>query len=252
MNEIKRADEIQFTVKGADMQYVEVVLKPEQSVISQPGAMMYMEQGIQMTTKFTDGSDKSSGVIGALSNMGKRYMAGENLAVTFFTNNDKVPHKIGFAGSYLGKIQAIDLSQSGGEILCQRGAFLCSARGTSLSVGFSKKLGFGLFSGEGFILQKLSGDNIVFVHASGGIEEFNLEKGQVLFVDSGSLVGFQTGVNFDIKTVRGVKNIMFGGEELFLTQLTGPGKVWVQSLPYSRLVGQITASVLSVVAGKKG
>jgi uncharacterized protein (TIGR00266 family) len=252
MNEIRKSDDIQFEVKGSDLQYVEVLLKPGQTAIAQPGSMMYMEQGIQMSTKFTDGSEKSAGVLGAISSIGKRYLAGEDLAVGFFTNNDSKDHLVAFAGNYLGKIQDVDLRESGGEIFCQRGSFLCSAKGTSLSVGITKKLGAGIFGGDGFVLQKISGDGIAFIHACGGIEEFTLKPGQVIFVDTGSLVGFQKGVDFDVKTVRGVKNILFGGEELFLSQLTGPGKVWVQSLPYSRLVGTITLAVLNVIASKKG
>ena len=245
------AEEINFEVKGADMQYVEVRLQPGQSVISQPGTMMYMEQGVQMSTKFSDGSDKHSGLLGTIAGMGKRYMAGEDLFVTFFTNNDSVDHAVAFAGNYPGRIQAIDLSACGGEIMCQRGAFLCSAKGTAISVGFSKKIGAGLFGGEGFILQKLSGTGVVFVHGCGAMEEFELKADQKIFVDTGSLVAFSKGVDFDISVVKGLKNMLFGGEELFLTTLTGPGKVWVQSLPYSRLVGQVTYTVLSALAGKK-
>lgn len=251
MNEMRESDDIQFEVKGADMQYVEVLLKPGQSVISQPGTMMYMEQGVQMSTKFSDGSDKHSGLLGTIAGMGKRYMAGEDMFVTFFTNNDNKDHLVAFAGGYLGRIQDVDLRECGGEILCQRGAFLCSAKGTAISVGLSRKLGAGLFGGEGFILQKLAGDGTVFIHASGSIEELTLQKDQVLYVDTGSLVGFQKGVDFDIQVVKGVKNMLFGGEQLFLTKLTGPGRVWIQSMPYGRLVGMITLSVLNVIAASK-
>ena len=251
MNEFKSSEDIQFEVKGADLQYVEVLLKPGQSVISQPGSLMYMEQGIQMTTRFSDGSEQSKGVLGAIAGMGKRYLAGEDLSVTFFTNNDNKDHLVAFAGNYLGRIQDIDLHECGGEILCQRGAFLCSSKGTSISVGLTKKIGAGLFGGDGFVLQKLSGYGIAFIHACGGIEEFTLKAGQTIFVDTGSLVGFQKGVEFDIQSVKGVKNILFGGEDLFLSKLTGPGRVWVQSLPYARLVGTITLSVLGVLSASK-
>lgn len=246
------AEDIQFEVKGADLQFVDVRLKPGQAVIAQPGAMMYMEQGIQMSTNLSDGSEAHSGIFGTIAGISKRYMAGENMFITFFTNNDNKDHSVAFAGPFAGRIKDINLSECGGEILCQRGSFLCSAKGTALSVGFTKRLGAGLFGGEGFILQKLSGKSVVFIHSSGAIQEISLQKGQTIFVDTGSLVAFQSGVDFDIQTVKGIKNMMFGGENLFLTKMTGPGKVWVQSLPYSRLIGQITFSVLNTIADKKG
>jgi uncharacterized protein (TIGR00266 family) len=251
MNQISKHEDISFEIKGADMQYVEVILKPSQAVISQPGTMMYMEQGVQMTTQFSDGSDRQTGLMGTIAGMGKRYLAGEDLFVTFFTNNDNVEHRVAFAGSYLGKIQAIDLRQSGGEILCQRGAFLCSAKGTSISVGINKKIGVGLFGGEGFVMQKLSGNGTVFIHACGSIEEKKLERGQTIFVDTGSLVGFERSVGFDIKVVRGVKNMMFGGEELFLTQMTGPGKIWLQSMPYAKFITAISSGIIEEIINKK-
>jgi len=247
---IRKSDDINFEVKGADMQYVEVSLQPGQCAIAQPGTLMYMEQGVQMATKISDGSEQHSGFIGSIVGAGKRMMAGEDMFVTFFTNNDTVPHSVAFAGPFLGRIQAIDLSQVGGSILCQRGGFLCSAKGVTISVGISRKIGFGLFGGDGFVMQKVSGDGVAFIHASGAIEEKTLLPGQTLFVEPGSLVGFQSSVEFDIKSIRGLKNLLFSGEDMFLTTVTGPGKVWVQSVPYSRLIAQITAGVLQMVTKK--
>ncbi len=251
MEQAKTFSDIKFEVKGADMQYVEVILQPGQAVIAQPGTMMFMESGIQMSTSLTDGSDKHSGMIGTIAGMGRRYMAGEDLFVTFYTNNDNKEHLVAFAGPYQGKIQDVDLNSCGGEILCQRGSFLCSAKGTSIGVGYTKKLSVGLFGGEGFVLQKLNGTGTVFIHSCGSMEELTLAKGQVIYVDTGSLVGFQKGVEFDIQAVKGLKNMMFGGENLFLTKLTGPGRVWIQSMPYSKLIGQISYSVMQAIADKK-
>ncbi len=248
------AHDIDYEIKGADMQYVEVTLDPGETAISEPGVMMYMEEGIQMKASFGDGSEKHKGVLGSIMGAGKRYFAGEKLFMTMFTNNDATKrHSVSFAGSYLGRIQPIDLKNlSGGGIYCQRGAFLCGARGVALEFGFARKIGFGLFGGEGFVMQKITGQGLAFIHASGAVEEKVLGKGESIYVDTGSLVGFEMGVDHDIQVVKGLSNILFAGEDLFLTTLTGPGKVWIQSMPYSRLLGRISGDVISILANNKG
>lgn len=243
----KLSHEIEYEVKGSDLQYVEVILDPGESVIAEPGAMMYMEQGIQMKTSLGDGSAKHSGVFGTMKGMTKRMFSGEKLFMAMFTNNGNRKHRVAFAGSYAGKIQPVDLSQVDGQIYCQRGAFLCCAKGVSVEVGFSKRIGFGFFGGEGFIMQKLTGDGLAFVHAGGAIEERNLAAGEKIYIDTGSLVGFQKGMDFDISVVKGLTNMLFSGEEFFLTTITGPGKVWMQSMPYSRLTRQMTHDILKVI-----
>lgn len=244
--------EIDFEIKGADMQYVEIMLDPHETVVSEPGAMMYMEQGVQMKASLGDGSDKHKGVLGSIMGVGKRYFTGEKMFMAMFTNNAEKRHKVSFAGPYPGRIQPVDLTDVGGQIYCQRGAFLCGAKGVALEFGFAKKIGFGLFGGEGFIMQKLTGDGLVFVHASGAIEEKTLEAGEILYIDTGSLVGFQKGMDFDIQVVKGLSNILFAGEDLFLTTLTGPGKVWIQSMPYSKLLGRVSHDIITILANKKG
>jgi uncharacterized protein (TIGR00266 family) len=251
MNEMKNFDNVQYEIKGYDTQFVEVTLKSNQSIISQPGAMMYMEQGIQMSSRLSDGSAQHTGLMGSVTGMGKRFMAGEDLFVTFYTNNDNVPHKVAFAGNFLGKVYAVNLSEYGGEILCQRGSFLCSSKGTSISVGFNKKLGAGLFGGEGFIMQKLLGNGVAFICSSGAIEEKKLVKDEVLYVESGSLLAFQKGVDFSIEALKGIKNIIFSGEKLFLAKLTGPGKVLIQSMPSGRFINFLTSEVFSLIKDSK-
>lgn len=242
---MRKAHDIDYNIKGADLQFVEALLDPGETIIAQPGTMMYMQEGIQFDTKLGDGSEKHSGVVGTLVGLGKRAFSDESLFVTFYTNNAKSKKSVAFAGAYPGKISAIDLGAIGGKLLCQRGSFLCGAKGVAVEFGFSKKIGFGLFGGEGFVLQKLSGDGVVFIHAAGGVEEMTLQANESVYIDTGSLVAFAANMEFDIKMVRGFKNIFFGGEELFLTTLTGPGKVWIQSTPYSRFIGNITSSIIS-------
>ncbi len=247
----RKSHDIEYNIKGADLQFVEAILDPGETVIAEPGTMMYMQEGIQFDTKLGDGSEKHSGVVGTLVGLGKRAFANENLFVTFYTNNTNQRKSVAFAGAYPGKISPVDLKEIGGSLLCQKGSFLCGAKGVAVEFGFSKKIGFGLFGGEGFILQKLSGDGVVFIHASGGVEVMELAANQTVYIDTGCLIGFSANMNFDIKMVRGFKNIFFGGEELFLTTITGPGKVWIQSTPYGRVVGNIAYSVLNVLQGKK-
>ncbi len=240
----RKADDIDYEIKGADLQYVEVILDPKETVIAEPGTLMYMQEGVQFDTKLGDGSEKHSGVIGTLVGLGKRAFSDENLFVTFYTNNAQSRKAVAFAGAYPGKISAVDLQSIGGKLLCQRGSFLCGAKGVAVEFGFSKKIGFGLFGGEGFVLQKLSGDGLVFIHAAGGVEEKTLEKDELIYIDTGSLVAFSANMDFDIKMIRGFKNIFFGGEDLFLTSIKGPGKVWIQSTPFTRFVGNIVRNIV--------
>lgn len=246
------SDQIDYEVKGADMQYVEVILDPHETVVSEPGSMMYMEQGIQMKASFGDGSEKHTGVLGSIMGAGKRYFAGEKMFMAMFTNNSEVKHRVSFAGPYPGRIQPIHLEDLDSGIYCQRGAFLCGAKGVALEFGFAKRIGFGLFGGEGFVMQKLTGDTQAFIHASGAVEEKLLAKDESIYIDTGSLVGFETGMDFDIQVVKGLSNILFAGEDLFLTTITGPGKVWIQSMPYSKLLGRISGDVITLLSGKKG
>lgn len=248
----RKSHDIEYQIKGADLQYVEAILDPGETIIAEPGSLMYMEEGIQFNTKVGDGSDKHSGVLGTLIGVGKRLIASEGLFVTFFTNNTTATKKVAFAGQYPGKISPIDLKEIGGQLLCQKGTFLCGAKGVAVEFGFSKKIGFGIFGGEGFVMQKLSGDGVVFVHAAGGVEEKTLAANESVYIDTGCLVAFASNMQFDIKMVRGIKNIFFGGEDLFLTTITGPGKVWIQSSPFNRFAGTITNMVLSTLAGKGG
>jgi len=230
------SDQIGYEVKGSDIQYVETNLAPGHSVLAEPGSMMFMEHGIQMQTKMGDGSKKNSGIIGSMVGLGKRAMTGEDYFLTFFENKDDENRKVAFTAPYPGQIATLKLSELGGAALCQKGSFLCAAKGTSIDVGITKKLGAAIFGGEGFILQKIQGDGVAFIHAGGSIEEKTLANGESLYVDTGSVVGFQSSVDFDIKTITGFKNILFGGEEFFFAKLTGPGKVWIQSMPYPRLL----------------
>jgi uncharacterized protein (TIGR00266 family) len=223
------AHEIDFEIFGDDMQFVEVELDPGETAIAEAGAMMFMDQGIRMKTIFGDGSDRSQGVMGKIFGAGRRVLIGESLFMTAFTN--------GGAGK-----QRVDLAALGGEILCQKDAFLCAARGVSVGIAFQKRLGAGFFGGEGFILERLQGDGLAFAHAGGAIVEKDLAPGMTLRVDTGCLVAFQSGVSYDIQFVGGIRSALFGGEGLFFATVTGPGKVWLQSLPFSRLADRIIAS----------
>ncbi|HPT70639.1 MAG TPA: TIGR00266 family protein, partial [Syntrophomonas sp.] len=231
------AHEIDYTIYGEEMQFVEIELDPGESVIAEAGGMMYMESGIQMETIFGDGSEKSSsgGLTGKLFSAGKRLITGESLFMTIFTNQAQGKKKVSFAAPYPGKIIALDLKQYNGKVICQKDAFLCAAKGVSLGIDFKRKLGVGFFGGEGFIMQKLEGDGWAFAHAGGTIHKKELSTGEKLRVDTGCLVALTQTVKYDIEMVRGVKSMMFGGEGLFFATLQGPGTVWLQSLPFSRL-----------------
>jgi uncharacterized protein (TIGR00266 family) len=231
--------EIDYHVYGEEMQYVEVELDPNETAIAEPGAFMMMDEGIQMQTIFGDGSQQPGGLMNKLFSAGKRLLTGESLFMTAFTNFGYGKKKVSFASPYPGKIIPIDLFQLGGRIICQKDAFLCAAKGVSVSIDFQLRLGTGLFGGEGFIMQKLEGDGMAFMHAGGHVVEKIIMPGQSLKVDTGCLVAYTTGIDFDIEFVGGIKNTIFGGEGVFFATLRGSGKVWVQSLPISRLASRI-------------
>jgi uncharacterized protein (TIGR00266 family) len=231
--------EIDYHIHGEEMQYVEVELDPNETAIAEAGAFMMMDDSIQMQTIFGDGSQQQGGLLGKLWGAGKRLLTGESLFMTAFTNVGQGKRKVSFASPYPGKIIALDLLQLGGTIICQKDAFLCAAKGVSVGIEFQKRLGTGLFGGEGFIMQKLEGDGMAFMHAGGHVFERELQPGELLKIDTGCIVGFTRTVNYDIQFVGGIKNTIFGGEGLFFATLRGPGKVWIQSLPISRLASRI-------------
>ncbi len=234
--------EIDFKIYGEELQFVELELDPNETAIAESGAMMMMDDGIQMQTIFGDGSaQQPSGFFGKLVSAGKRVLTGESLFMTAFTNSGQGKKKVSFASPYTGKIIAMDLQQLGGTIIAQKDAFLCAAKGVSVGIHFQRRLGVGIFGGEGFIMQKIEGDGMAFMHAGGFIIEKELKQGEILKVDTGCLVAYMPTIDFEIEMVRGVKNVLFGGEGLFFAKLQGPGKVWIQSLPISRLAGRIMA-----------
>jgi len=234
------AHEVDFRILGEEMQFVEVELDPGESAVAEAGSMMFMTDGIQMETIFGDGSQQQrSGVMGALMGAGKRLITGESLFMTVFTNGGAGKQQVAFAAPYPGKILAMDLKQLGGELLCQKDSFLCAARGVSIGIAFQRRIGVGLFGGEGFIMQRLQGDGLAFVHAGGTVHPLELRAGQTLRVDTGCLVALQPTVGYDIQFVGKIKTALFGGEGLFFATLTGPGRVWLQSLPFSRMADRI-------------
>ncbi len=236
---LRTSDEIDYEIFGDDMQFVEVTLDPGETVIAEAGAMMYMTPGIDMQTIFGDGSQQSSGILGKLFSAGKRVLTGESLFMTAFTATGSARDRAAFASPYPGKILPMHLDELGGEMLCQKQAFLCAARGVSVGIAFTKRIGAGLFGGEGFILERLEGDGIAFVHAGGTLKQFELAPGETLRVDTGCIVAFTPSVEYDIAYVGSIKTTLFGGEGLFFATLTGPGHVWLQSLPFSRLADRI-------------
>ncbi|MEN9597846.1 MAG: hypothetical protein RL596_157 [Bacteroidota bacterium] len=232
--------EIDYRIFGEEMQYVEVELDYNETAIAEPGAFMMMEDGITMETMFGDGSQQqNNSIIGKLFNAGKRVLVGESLFMTAFTNVNNAKRRVSFASPYPGKIIPLNLQQFNNTIICQKDAFLCAARGVSIGIEFQKKLGTGLFGGEGFIMQRLSGDGMAFLHACGHVVKRELHPGETLKIDTGCIVGFTANVNYDIQFVGGIKNSLFGGEGLFFATLNGPGTVWIQTLPISRLAGRI-------------
>jgi uncharacterized protein (TIGR00266 family) len=232
--------EIDYKIFGEELQFVEIELDPNETAIAESGAMMMMEDGIQMQTIFGDGSaQQNTGLLGKLMSAGKRILVGESLFMTAFTNISHGKKKVSFAAPYTGKIIAMDLQQLGGQIIAQKDAFLCAAKGVSVGIHFQRKLGTGIFGGEGFIMEKVEGDGMAFMHAGGYVLEKELKPGEVLKVDTGCVVAYMPTIDFDIEFVKGIRNWMFGGEGLFFARLQGPGKVWIQSLPISRLAGRI-------------
>ena len=238
----RRADEIDYELFGDDMQFVEITLDPNEVVVAEAGAMMYMTEGIQMETVFGDPS-KEQGFLGKLLDAGKRIVTGESLFLTTFGAISSKREQVSFAAPYPGKIIPMHLDELGGELICQKDAFLCAARGVQVGIAFQRKILAGLFGGEGFILQRLTGDGLAFVHAGGTIHRRELAAGETLRVDTGCLVALLPGVDYDIQMSKGIKNAVFGGEGLFLATLRGPGTVWLQSLPFTRLAGRILANV---------
>lgn len=235
------AHEIDYKIIGNEMQAVEIELDPQESVIAESGAMMSMKADIEMATIFGDGSKDSEkqGLFGKMVGAGKRLLTGESLFMTIFTHTGQGKSHVTFAAPYPGKIIPIDLKKFQGKIICQKDAFLCAAKGVSVGVEFQKKLGTGFFGGEGFIMQKLEGDGVGFIHAGGSIIEHQLQAGEVLKVDTGCLVAFTKDVSYEIEFVGGIKNTVFGGEGLFFVKVTGPGTVYLQTLPFSRLASRI-------------
>jgi uncharacterized protein (TIGR00266 family) len=235
-----RNHEIDYRIHGEEMQYVEIELDPQETAIAESGAFMMMDDGIQMQTIFGDGSQQQSGgIFNKLLSAGKRLLVGESLFMTAFTNVGNGKKRVSFASPYPGKIISLDLLQLGGTVICQKDAFLCAAKGVSVSIEFQRRLGTGLFGGEGFIMEKLQGDGMAFMHAGGHVFERELFAGELLKVDTGCLVGYTAGIDFDIQLIGGIKNTFFGGEGVFFATLRGPGKVWIQTLPVSRLASRI-------------
>jgi len=235
-------DVVDYEIKGAEMQFVEVELDPGEAAIGEAGSMMFMESGIGMDTVFGDGSANQGGILGKLLGAGKRLISGESLFTTIYTNESSVKRRVAFAAPYAGKIIPMNLAALGGTLICQKDAFLCAARGVSLGIAFQKRLGAGFFGGEGFIMERLDGDGMAFVHAGGTIERRTLAAGESLYVDTGCVVAYTPGVDFDIQYVGKIKTALFGGEGLFLAKMTGPGEIWLQSLPLSRLASRIFAA----------
>jgi len=235
------ANEIDYKIHGKEMQFVEIELDPQEGVVAESGSFMMMEDNITMDTIFGDGSNQNEGVLGKLFSAGKRLLTGESLFMTVFTNSGQGKNKASFAAPYPGRIIPIDLNLFNGKFICQKDAFLCAAKGVSIGIEFSKRLGRGLFGGEGFIMEKLEGDGMAFVHAGGTIHKKELKAGGTLRVDTGCIVGFSQNIDYDIEFIGGIKNTIFGGEGLFFARLRGPGTVFIQSLPFSRLAYRVLA-----------
>jgi uncharacterized protein (TIGR00266 family) len=235
-----RSHAIEYRILGDDLQVVEVELDPGETVVAEAGAMNYLEEGILFETRLGDGTEPDAGMLGKLFSAGKRALTGESLFMTHFTNRGPAKACAAFAAPFPGKIVPLDLAALGGEVLCQRDSFLCAALGTRIDVAFTRRLGTGFFGGEGFVLQRLSGDGLAFVHAGGTVVQREL-RGDGLRVDTGCLVAFTPGVDYAIEAAGGLKSMFFGGEGLFLATLRGTGRVWLQSLPFSRLADRVIA-----------
>lgn len=245
-----RNHEVDYEILGGEMQIVEIELDPQESAVAEPGSFMYMHEAVQMNTIFGDGSSNdNTGFFGKILGAGKRLLTGENMFMTAYTNVGNEKLRVAFASPYPGKIIPFDLEIHGGKIICQKDAFLCAAKGVAVGIQWQKKLGTGLFGGEGFIMQKLEGDGMAFCHAGGHVIKRDLRPGQVLKIDTGCIVAYTQEVDFDIQFVGGIKNTIFGGEGVFFATLRGPGTVWLQSLPISRLAARI--SQYASVGGRK-
>lgn len=236
-------DVVDYEIKGAEMQFVEIELDPGEAAVGEAGSLFFMDAGISMDTVFGDGRQNApGGLFGKLLSAGKRLVTGESLFTTVYTNAAGAKQRVAFGAPYPGKILPMDLRQLGGMLICQKDSFLCAARGVSLGIALQQKLSVGFFGGEGFIMQKLEGDGLAFVHAGGTVVRRELQPGQTLMVDTGCVVAYTPSVNFEIQYVGKVKTALFGGEGLFFARLTGPGSVWLQSLPFSRLASRVFAA----------
>jgi uncharacterized protein (TIGR00266 family) len=245
-------DVVDYEIKGAEMQFVEVELDPGEAAIGEAGSLMYMDAGIGMDTVFGDASAQQAGLFGKLLGAGKRLVTGESLFTTVYTNQTPAKQRVAFAAPYPGKILAMDLHRLGGTLICQKDAFLCAARGVSLGIAFQRRLSTGFFGGEGFIMQKLDGDGLAFVHAGGTVLKRELHPGETLMIDTGCVVAYTPSVDFDVQYVGKIKTALFGGEGLFLAKVTGPGAVWLQSLPFSRLASRVFAAAPQTGGGGRG
>lgn len=246
-----QSHEVDYEIFGDDMQIVEVELDPNETVIAEAGAMNYLEDGITFEAKMGDGSAANAGIMGALLNVGKRVLTGESIFLTHFTNRGQGKKRVAFAAPYPGKIIPMNLAQLGGELLCQKDSFLCAALGTNIGIALAKKLGAGFFGGEGFILQRLKGDGMAFVHAGGTIIKKELNN-QSLRIDTGCIVAFTPGLNYDIQRAGNLKSMFFGGEGMFLATLSGTGTAWLQSLPFSRLADRVIAHAPRIGGSAQG
>ena len=250
---MKRADDVEFKIYGEDLQCVEIMLDPGETIIAEAGAMMYMDSSIQMDTIFGDGSgrDEGKGLMGKLVSAGKRIVTGESLFMTAFSNTGREKRCVSFAAPYPGSVIPFDLTDVGGTLICQKDSFLCAAKGVSIDIAFQKKIGVGLFGGEVFIMQKLEGDGLAFMHPGGAIIKKELNTGETLKLDTGCLVALTSSVNYDVQFAGDVKTALFGGEGLVLATLTGPGTVWLQSLPFSRMADRIVSASRKGGKGKE-
>jgi uncharacterized protein (TIGR00266 family) len=241
--------EIEYKIIGEDLQFVEIELDPNEATVAEAGGMMYMDDGIEMETIFGDGSQQTGGFMGALMGAGKRLLTGESLFMTVFLNRSTAKRRIAFGAPYPGRIVAVHLAEIGGELIAQKDSFLAAAKGVSIGIAFQKKLGVGLFGGEGFIMQRLQGDGWAFVHAGGMLQERTLAPGELIRVDTGCIVALQPTVSYDIEYVGKIKTALFGGEGLFFATLRGPGRIWLQSLPLSRMANRIVSAVPGLMRG---
>lgn len=248
----RTAHEIDYKVFGDDMQFVEVELDPMEAAVAEAGGMMYMDDGIEMETIFGDGAQPSSGFLGSLMSAGKRLLTGESLFMTVFQNRGAGKKRVAFGAPYPGKIIPVHLAEIGGELIAQKDSFLCAAKGVSIGIAFNKRIGAGFFGGEGFIMQRLQGDGWAFLHAGGTICQRDLAPGEVIRVDTGCIVSFVPSVQYDIQYVGKIKSALFGGEGLFFATLRGPGRVWLQSLPFSRMADRIIAAAPRAGGSSKG